>query len=258
MPAVAFRLGYVPGVTPAKWVRTWQQRHELPLELVPLTHPAAAEALADGHVDAALLRPPVDRDTMSAIPLYTEVTVVVAAKEHPLAALDPEEQVTAADLAEETLLHPLDDVYAGTEHLPGTVLEHRPASTAEAIQLVSAGTGLLVAPLSLARLHQRRDLVHRPLAGAPGAPVLLAWCTDRTTDAVEDFIGIVRGRTVNSTRGRRLPADPSAGPDRTADRGRPRSPRSTQDRGGAASPGGHRRRPAPRGRRGRPHRRGRR
>src|SRR5699024_43752 len=94
-----------------------------------------------------------------------------------------------------------------TGHLPGTVLAHRPATTADAVQLVAAGTGLLVLPLSLARLHHRRDLVHRPLAGAPGAPVLLAWPTDHTTEAIEDFAGIVRGRTASSTRGRRLPAE---------------------------------------------------
>src|SRR5690625_6123039 len=81
MPDAAFRLGFVPGVTPAKWVRTWRQRHELPLELVPLTHPTGASALSDGTVDAVLLRPPVDRGTVSAIPLYTEVAVVLAPKE---------------------------------------------------------------------------------------------------------------------------------------------------------------------------------
>src|SRR5699024_1716570 len=89
MPDAVFRLGFVPGVTPAKWVRPWRQRHGMPLELVPLTHPTGAAALSDGTVDAALLRPPVDHETVSAIPLYTEVTVVLAPKDHPLAALEP-------------------------------------------------------------------------------------------------------------------------------------------------------------------------
>src|SRR5699024_3056283 len=83
MPDAVFRLGFVPGVTPAKWVRTWRQRHGMPLELVPLTHPTGAAALSDGTVDAALLRPPVDHETVSAILLYTEITVVLAPKDHP-------------------------------------------------------------------------------------------------------------------------------------------------------------------------------
>lgn len=260
MPVAPFRLGYVPGITPAKWVRTWSQRHQLPLELVALTAPTAAAALAERTVDAALLRPPVDSGTVSAIPLYTEVTVVIATKDHALAALDPDEEATAADLAGEVLLHPLDDVYPDTSHLPASILEHRPASTADAIELVAAGTGLLIVPMSLARLHHRRDLIHRRLAGSPEAPVLLAWLTDHTTDAVEDFIGIVRGRTVNSTRGRRLdPADDP--PDRADPAGRQRrggsTARSTRGQGGGTTKGAHRRRQsAPRGKR--PRRRGRR
>jgi len=272
MPDAAFRLGFVPGVTPAKWVRTWRQRHELPLELVPLTHPTGASALSDGTVDAVLLRPPVDRGTVSAIPLYTEVAVVLAPKDHPLAALQPGEEAGPDDLADEVLLRPLDDVYPDTDHLPGTVLDHRPATTADAVQLVAAGTGLLVVPMSLARLHHRRDLVHRPLAGGPGAPVLLAWRTDHTTEAIEDFIGIVRGRTVSSTRGRRLPAEATdgTGPEtggtgqqagsagRRGRQGR-QTARTSHGQGGRTGQGGNRRRPSPpRGRRGGPRRRGRR
>ena len=264
MPVAPFRLGYVPGVTPAKWVRTWTERYRLPLELVPLTAPTAAAALAERAVDVALLRPPVDPETVSAIPLYTEVTVVIAAKDHALAALDSEEEVTATDLAGEVLLHPLDDVYPDTSHLPGPALDHRPATTADAIELAAAGTGLLIVPMSLARLHHRRDLLYRTLAGAPGAPVLLAWPTAQTTDAVEDFIGIVRGRTVNSTRGRPLApeTDPAGRPDRSSLARSPRegsAARTTPGQGGRPTKGGHRRRPSSaRGRRPGPRRRGRR
>ena len=42
-----------------------------------------------------------------------------------------------------------------------------PATTAEAIELVAAGVGVLVVPQSLARLHHRRDLAYRPLTDAP-------------------------------------------------------------------------------------------
>ena len=262
MPAAPFRLGYVPGVTPAKWVRTWTERHRLPLELVPLTAPTAAAALAEQTVDAALLRPPVDPETVSAIPLYTEVTVVIAAKDHALAALDPEEEATVTDLAGEVLLHPLDDVYPDTSHLPGPALDHRPATTADAIELAAAGTGLLIVPMSLARLYHRRDLLYRTLADAPGAPVLLAWLTAQTSDAVEDFIGIVRGRTVNSTRGRPLQPESAGRPDRNSSARSPRDgpgARTTPDQGDRPTRGEHRRRPSSaRGRRPGPRRRGRR
>jgi DNA-binding transcriptional LysR family regulator len=92
------------------------------------------------------------------------------------------------------------------EQLPGQPAIERPASTADAIELVAAGVGLLVVPQSLARLHHRADLIYRPLLAAPESQVALSWLENETTDLMEQFIGIVRGRTVNSTRGR--PAEP--------------------------------------------------
>lgn len=99
------------------------------------------------------------------------------------------------------MLHPLDDTL-GWEELPGKPAIERPATTADAVELVAAGVGVLVVPQSLARLHHRKDLTYRPLSDAPESRIALSWPEDRTTDLVEDFIGIVRGRTVNSSRGR--------------------------------------------------------
>ncbi len=100
------------------------------------------------------------------------------------------------------MLHPLDDVL-GWEALPGRPAFERPETTADAIELVAAGVGVLLVPQSLARLHHRKDLTYRPVREAPESRVALSWPTaEETPDLVEEFIGIVRGRTVNSTRGR--------------------------------------------------------
>ncbi|GGS22649.1 hypothetical protein GCM10010252_72270 [Streptomyces aureoverticillatus] len=196
----SFRLAYVPGVTPAKWVRVWNERlPDVPLTLVPVAPADADGVLRDGSADAGLVRLPVDRTVLSAIPLYTETTVVVVPKDHLVTAAD---EVGVADLADEIVLHPLDDTLAW-EALPGRPAIERPATTADAIELVAAGIGVLVVPQSLARLHHRRDLTYRPLTDAPQSSVVLSWPEDATTDLVEEFIGIIRGRTVNSTRGRR-------------------------------------------------------
>ncbi|WP_431781942.1 LysR family transcriptional regulator substrate-binding protein [Streptomyces chumphonensis] len=196
----AFRLAYVPGVTPGKWVRTWEERYPgVPLRLVDVSPADASEVLLRDAADAALLRLPVDRTVLHAIPLYTEATVVVVPKDHLVTAAD---EVVLAELADEILLHPLDDAL-GWEAPPGRPALERPATTGDAVELVAAGVGLLVVPQSLARLHHRRDLTYRTVADAPQSSVALAWPEERTTDAVEDFIGVVRGRTVNSTRGRR-------------------------------------------------------
>ncbi|MFE0187540.1 LysR substrate-binding domain-containing protein [Streptomyces sp. NPDC059008] len=204
----SFRLAYVPGVTPTKWVRIWNERlPDIPLTLIGVPAAEACAVLRGGGADAGFVRLPVDRDDLSAIPLYTEATVVVVPKDHVVAAVD---EVSAEDLADEIVLHPLDDTL-DWERLPGRPAIERPATTADAIALVAAGVGVLVVPQSLARLHHRKDLTYRPVLDAPASRVALSWPQEETTDLVEDFIGIVRGRTVNSSRGRRpAPAQPKA------------------------------------------------
>ncbi|WP_329159166.1 LysR family substrate-binding domain-containing protein [Streptomyces sp. NBC_01717] len=236
----SFRLAYVPGVTPTKWVRIWNERlPEIPLTLVAVTAAEASDVLRGGGADAGFVRLPIDRTDLSAIPLYTETTVVVIPKDHIAAAVD---EVSAEDLADEIVLHPLDDTL-DWERPPGRPANERPATTADAIELVAAGVGLLVVPQSLARLHHRKDLTYRPVTGAPESRVALSWPEDATTDMVEDFIGIVRGRTVNSSRGRTAtPPQPKQRkrPDAGDARRKPAAGKSggKSPRGGAGGPKG--------------------
>ncbi|MFC9683446.1 LysR family transcriptional regulator substrate-binding protein [Streptomyces sp. NPDC056948] len=250
--SLSFRLVYVPGVMPGKWVRVWNERQpDVPLDLTQVAAGAVAERLLGGDADAGLVRLPVDRTVFSAIPLYTEQTVVVVPKDHLVTAVD---EVSPEDLADDIVLHPLDDVL-DWESLPGRPAVERPATTADAIELVAAGIGVLVVPLSLARLHHRKDLTHRPLKDAPESSVALAWPQDATTDQVEDFIGIVRGRTVNSTRGRKQP-DESVAADRAGARRKPVPGKSGAGGSAGAKRTGKGGRGAPKGdRRGKPRRR---
>ncbi len=197
----SFRLAYVPGVTPSKWVRIWNERlPDVPLTLLAATPVESFGLLREGAADAGLVRLPVDGDDLSAIPLYEETTVVVVPKDHLFAQV---EQISASDLADELVLHPLDDTL-GWERPPGRPAMERPETTADAIELVAAGVGVLAVPQSLARLHHRKDLTYRTLNDVPQSRVALSWpAADEAPDLVEEFIGIVRGRTVNSTRGRR-------------------------------------------------------
>ena len=155
------------------------------------------DSLLNGDVDLALVRLPIDRDDLSVIALYDETAVVVCAADSALTAVD---ELTLHDLAGEVVLVPGDAVY--DLDIPGSVAPAfaPPADTAEAIATVAAGVGVVIVPMSLARLHHRKDAAYRPLRDAPPSTVALAWRTDRTTPDVETFIGIVRGRTANSSR----------------------------------------------------------
>ncbi len=172
-----FRVAFVPGVTPGKWERVWRERmRRATLELVPLPQDDALTALRAGETHMALLREVGADDEFHAIPLYRERPVVVAPKDHAVAAFD---ELALADLAGETILDGQD---------------------ADTIELVAANAGVAIMPMSVARAHSRRDVTSRPLVDAPDTGISLVWRRDAEDPRLDTFIGIVRGRTANSSR----------------------------------------------------------
>lgn len=192
----AFRLGAVPGATPGKWIDVWKQRMpHVPLELVPIA--VAEQRAALDEVDAALVRLPIDDDGLHVIALYDEVPVVVASTDsHLLAA----RELTIDDLAGEVVIVLADDALPPLEIPDAAAPRFAAMPTADAIATAAAGTGVVIVPMSLSRLHHRKDVESRPLADGPSSTVALAWPRERTTRDIEDFVGIVRGRTANSSR----------------------------------------------------------
>lgn len=190
-----FRVAYVRGVTPAKWVRIWgERRRDRLIELV-LTDTDQVRVLRDGRASMAFVRLPVDGDGLNLIPLYAETAVAVVSKDHAASAVDTLE---LADLNGETIYDATGDID-------------------ETFALVAAGVGVAIVPQSIARLHARRDVAARPITDAPPTQIALAWpdaasmgvaSTDADAAAIEDFIGIVRGRTERSSRGPSAAEDP--------------------------------------------------
>jgi DNA-binding transcriptional LysR family regulator len=172
-----FVVTFVPGVTPGKWARTWNERmRREPLSLVPLDQDAALASVRDGSAHMGLLRDVSASDEMHVIPLYREQPVVVTARDSVVAALD---SLTLADLE-------------GIDVLPG--------QDAEAVELVAAGSSVALMPASVARAHSRRDVVARPVLDAPDSGIGLAWLASASHPRIDTFVGIVRGRTENSSR----------------------------------------------------------
>jgi len=203
--AIGFRVGFVPGVTPDKWARVWAERMpRRPLDLVPLGDRDGSALLRSGDLQMCFLRLPVDREGLHLIPLYDEQPVVVVGHEHPVAAYD---EIDVADLAGEHLLQDPDDVPAwrdvAAEVADGTRHPVPPMDLRLAVESVAADAGILIVPMSLARLHHRKDVTHVPVRGVPTTTVGLAWRRDADDDRVETFVGVVRGRTANSSRSER-------------------------------------------------------
>ncbi|MGI8682508.1 MAG: LysR family substrate-binding domain-containing protein [Mycobacteriales bacterium] len=189
----AFRVGFVTGATPDKWARAWRDRSRVALVLVPVEETEQLDGLRSGELAMALVRLPIDRDGLHCIPLYDEQPVVVAGREHFVAAAD---EVTLDDLSDEQLVLP-----HASGWQPGTEqLSWPPMSTKDAVETVASGTGVVLLPMSVARLHHRKDVVSRPVTDLPPTTIGLAWLVDNDDERVQEFIGVVRGRTANSSR----------------------------------------------------------
>jgi len=173
----SLRVGKVPGVTVTKWRGIWAERFPgVRLEVIDVDEQDQRHVLTDGQVDLCFVRLPIDDDGLHLIRLYDELPVAWVSKDHLAAAAD---EVSLADLADETVL---------------TVV------TPHTIDLVSIGEAVLHVPQSIARSQSRRDFVFRPITDAPHTTVGLAWLVDNPHELIEEFIGIVRGRTANSSR----------------------------------------------------------
>lgn len=171
------RVGFVPGVTLTKWTTIWRERYRAtPLETVEVAQADQRRVLDAGDVDLCFVRLPIEVAGLHLIPLYEEAPVVWVSKEHPIAAFD---EVTVADLADETVLTEAD---------------------ADGINQVALEIAVLRVPMSIARTHSRRDLTYRPLTDAESTRIGLAWRADQPHPLTDEFIGVVRGRTAQSSR----------------------------------------------------------
>jgi DNA-binding transcriptional LysR family regulator len=180
----SLRVGKVPGVTVSKWYGIWAERFpRVRLIVTDVDEKDQRRVLTGGEVDVCFVRLPLDVEGLHLIRLYEEAPVAWVSKDHVVAAVD---EVTLADLADETVLT---------------------SFTTDAIDLVANGEAVLHVPQSIARSESRRDLVYRPITDAPETTVGVAWLMDEGNELMEEFIGIVRGRTANSSRTARARAD---------------------------------------------------
>ena len=180
------RIGFVPGVTLTKWRRIWGERFRQPLAVQEVAEADQRRVVVDGAVDMCFARLPIDKSGLHVIPLYEEQPVLWISKDHILAALD---EVTADDIAE-----------AGTRVIDD--------AEPESIDLATYSAAVLRVPMSVARSGSRKDMVYLPVADAEPTTVGLAWRIDDENPLIEEFIGVVRGRTVNSTRTAQAKGEP--------------------------------------------------
>jgi len=67
--------------------------------------------------------------------------------------------------------------------------------------VVASGGGIVLLPMSVARLLHRKDVASRPVTDLPPTRVGLAWRVERDDEQTQAMVGVVRGRTGRSSRG---------------------------------------------------------
>lgn len=170
----------------------WAERVRRPaLEVVPVEEHEQVAALAAGRIRMCVARLPlIAADGLApgdlhVVRMYDEKPVVLAPRDHLIGALDEGEEVALDDVADELL---------GPDDLPVTL------GARDRAALVASGQGLLVLPQSVARAHQRKDLIWRPVTGVEPTTVALAWPRADDDALCQEMVGIVKGRTARSSR----------------------------------------------------------
>ncbi|WP_348787193.1 LysR substrate-binding domain-containing protein [Leifsonia sp. NPDC080035] len=171
-----FVLAFPPGVTIGKWTRLFAERRPRD-ELVVLPSADPLALLAAGEADMVFARDAEPDDERHLIPLYSEDVVVVMHHEHLLTL---EEKLHLADLEGEPRV-------AGE---PSEAL----------MRSVANGDGIALLPASIAKALRRKDVTAMRLEDGPVSHVGLTWPREGQHPLVDEFIGIVRGRTAHSSR----------------------------------------------------------
>jgi hypothetical protein len=177
-----FTIAFPLGVTVGKWTRVFEERHpDVELAVVRERPDELPVRLDLGEVDLAFVRLPLEAERLHVIPLYEENVVAAMNHEHVLTL---EKKLYLADLEGETIIAPgADDEWDETW-----------------MRRVAGGEGIGVMPQSIAKALRRRDVVAMRIEDSDLAGVALAWPRESQSPWVDEFIGIVRGRTAHSSR----------------------------------------------------------
>ncbi|MCL6421808.1 LysR family transcriptional regulator [Brachybacterium sp. JHP9] len=185
------------------------------LELHPLALSEQLSALAEGRVDMCFVRLPLmeGAGAQGAGAQGTDAPVSDSKGVDPEATGAPA-ALTAADLHIVPLWEEQPVALMGDEHLLSLhgeilladlegeteILPRHLDDAEERVEVAATGAGFTRLPLSLARLHHRKDAVHRVITDAEPTQIAIVWPRAADDDARQEFVGTVRGRTGRSGR----------------------------------------------------------
>lgn len=166
-------VAFAPGLRVSETVRAFTLTHpDVEIELLHLPWWEQDAPLRDGRADVGYLRRPFDDAGLRAIHVGTDPKVACLPGSHKLARRP---SLSLADLEGESILD---------------ATRRRISSVEEKFELVAAGHGIAVVPVSVATSYSRPDLVYRPLADAVPLETCLVVMADRQDQPVADFLTV--------------------------------------------------------------------
>ncbi|MDO5032813.1 LysR family transcriptional regulator substrate-binding protein [Corynebacterium sp.] len=188
------RLVFATGTEPGKWFRRYRDVHgESALHTVDADD--ALAALLEGQVDLALARVPLGvgdhriDDSYHVVRLYEEEPGIAVPKESVYAEVG--EPVELEDVAEEHLNYRIGD--DGLVDVP---------AVRQGLQVVAANVGIVIAPRPLLKVLSKKLVVPLGLVDPTVArtEIALVWPKAGDSEEIQDFVGVAKGRTKNSSR----------------------------------------------------------
>lgn len=211
------RLAFVTGTEPGKWFARYRAATAHGLDDIPSDDPLAL--VESGEANAALMRLPDARvgrpgETYHCVQLYDEAPGIAVPKDSVYAEVG--EAVSLNDVSDEhvNLIYTEPSVSAAPDSSPvpsmPTVGDLRAA-----LQVVAANVGVAFAPAPLLKALSKKQVKVLGLVPADGrdsddpngqrpelfsTQIALVWPVAKDSDAIQDFVGVAKGRTVNSSR----------------------------------------------------------
>ncbi|MFE9902542.1 LysR family transcriptional regulator [Streptomyces achromogenes] len=165
------------------------------VEMRQATWSDPSAGLAEGHVDAALLRLPLTgQDALRTAVLFTEPRWVALPEGHPLAARDT---IPFRDLWDEPFVAAPPETGRWRDHwLAADEREGHPVRIGAVtdqpddwLSAIANGYGIALAPASAARFYARPGITYRPVTGVSPSRVAVAWAAAHDADpVVQDFV----------------------------------------------------------------------
>jgi DNA-binding transcriptional LysR family regulator len=166
-------VAFAAGLHVSEAVRAFAVTHPgVEIELLRLNWWEQDAPLRDGRAHVGYLRRPFDDAGLRTVPVGLERKVACLPVTHPLAG---RRALSLADLDGELIL----DAHA-----------RRTSSVEEKFELIAAGDGIALVPLTVAQSYSRPDLVYLPVTDAVPVETCLVMAEDRRERRMLDFLAV--------------------------------------------------------------------